>query len=159
MAYCSPAKPRSGYIAARDQSMVESSVTEAGKTLPVFTFCDEHSKIHNTNTKPKKKLRKQRFSKLSLKRNSSQWRKRMQILHGKYFVNHSFSDSVVFFDKTYSCLHRMTATVYFANRQSNYQYFLLFITCTCRLCKLSRCNFYGTFAFKRAIAHMRYVVK
>ena len=37
----------------------------------------------------------------------------MQILHGKYFVNHSFSDSVVFFDKTYSCLHRMTATVFF----------------------------------------------
>ena len=33
------------------------------------------------------------------------------------------------------------------------------VTCTCRLCKLSRCNFYGTFAFKRAIAHMRYVVK
>ena len=78
----------------------------------------------------------------------------------------------------------MTATVYFVNRQSNKQYFLflnyyyflvdliflflffyyffkffLFITCTCRLCKLSRCNFYGTFAFKRAIAHMRYVVK
>ena len=38
MAYCSPAKPRSGYITARDQSMVESGVTEAGKTLPVFTL-------------------------------------------------------------------------------------------------------------------------
>ena len=55
MAYCSPAKPRSGYITTRDQSMVESGVTEAGKKLPVFTFCDEHSKTHNTNTKPKKK--------------------------------------------------------------------------------------------------------
>ena len=69
----------------------------------------------------------------------------------------------------------MTATVNFVNRQSDYQYFFflnyyllvgliflflfLFITCTCRLCKLSRCNFYGTFAFKRAFAHMRYVVK
>ena len=55
LAYCSPAKPRSGYITTRDQSMVESGVTEAGKKLPVFTFCDEHSKTHNTNTKPKKK--------------------------------------------------------------------------------------------------------
>ena len=26
--------------------------------------------------------------------------------------------------KAYSCLHRMTATVYFVNRQSDYQYFL-----------------------------------
>ena len=26
--------PRSGYITARDQSMVESGVTEGGKTLP-----------------------------------------------------------------------------------------------------------------------------
>ena len=61
MACSSPAKPRSGYITARDQSMVESGVTEAGKTLPVFTFCDEHSKIHNTNTKPKKTLESNDF--------------------------------------------------------------------------------------------------
>ena len=27
---------RSGYITARDQSMMESGVTEGGKTLPVF---------------------------------------------------------------------------------------------------------------------------
>ena len=38
---------RSGYIAARDQSMVESGVTEAGKTLPVFFFMNEHN---NTTT-------------------------------------------------------------------------------------------------------------
>ena len=59
---------RSGYITARDQSMVESGVTEGGKkpTLPVFFFVNEHN---NTNTKPQAK--KQRFLKLSQKRNSS----------------------------------------------------------------------------------------
>ena len=51
--------PRSGYITARDQSMVESDVTEGGKTLPVFFFVNEHN---NTNTKPQAK--RQRFSKL-----------------------------------------------------------------------------------------------
>ena len=62
--------PRSGYITARDQSMVESGVTEGGKTLPVFLFVNEHNNIHkNTNMKPQAK--KQRFSKLSQKRNSS----------------------------------------------------------------------------------------
>lgn len=68
----------------------------------------------------------------------------------------------------------MTATVYFVNRQSNYQYFLFLII----IIIFSWFNFsiylllvyidyvdyhvvifYGTFAFKRAIAHMRYVVK
>ena len=58
--------PRSGYITARDQSMVESGVTEGGKTLPVFFFVNEYN---NTHTKPQAK--KQRFLKLSHKRNSS----------------------------------------------------------------------------------------
>ena len=44
--------PRSGYITARDQSMVESGVTEGGKTLPVFFFVNEHN---NTNMKPQAK--------------------------------------------------------------------------------------------------------
>ena len=62
--------PRSGYITARDQSMVESGVTEGGKTLPVFFFVNEHNNIqNNTNMKPQAK--KHRFSKLSQKRNSS----------------------------------------------------------------------------------------
>ena len=65
--------------------MVESGVTEGGKTLPVFTFGNEHN---NTNMKPQAK--KQQFSKISQKRNSSWWRKKMQIIIGKYFVNHSF---------------------------------------------------------------------
>ena len=30
--------PRSGYITARDQSMVESVVTEGGKNTPSFLF-------------------------------------------------------------------------------------------------------------------------
>ena len=54
--------PRSGYITARDQSMVESGVTEGGKTLPVFLFVNEHN---NTNTKPQAK--RQRFLNLSQK--------------------------------------------------------------------------------------------
>ena len=45
--------PRSGYIAARDQSMVESGVTEGGKnTQLVFFFVNEHN---NTNMKPEAK--------------------------------------------------------------------------------------------------------
>ena len=44
---------RSGYIAARDQSMVESGVTEGGKnTQLVFFFVNEHN---NTNMKPEAK--------------------------------------------------------------------------------------------------------
>ena len=62
--------PRSGYITSRDQSMVESGVTEGGKTLPVFFFVNEHNNIHN-NTNMKPQAKKQRFSKLSQKRNSS----------------------------------------------------------------------------------------
>ena len=52
--------PRSGYIKARDQSMVEGGVAEGGKTLAVFFFSNEHN---NTNTKPQTK--KQRFLKSS----------------------------------------------------------------------------------------------
>ena len=44
--------PRSGYITARDQSMVESGMTEGKKTLPVFFSVNEHN---NTNTKPQAK--------------------------------------------------------------------------------------------------------
>ena len=45
--------PRSGYITARDQSMVESGVTaKGGKTLPVFFFVNEQN---NTNMKPQAK--------------------------------------------------------------------------------------------------------
>ena len=59
--------PRSGYITARDQGMVESGVTEGGKnTAWVFFFVNEHN---NTNTKPQAK--KQRFLKFSQERNSS----------------------------------------------------------------------------------------
>ena len=60
--------PRSGYITARDQSMVKSGVTEGGKTLPVFFFVNEPNNL-NTNIKPQAK--KQRFLKSSQKRNSS----------------------------------------------------------------------------------------
>ena len=58
--------PRSGYITARDQSMVESGMTGGKKTLPVFFSVNEHN---NTNTKPEAK--KQRFLKSSQNRNSS----------------------------------------------------------------------------------------
>jgi len=55
-----------GYITARDQGMVESGVTEGGKNTASFLFVNEHN---NTNMKPQAK--KQRFSKLFQKRNSS----------------------------------------------------------------------------------------
>ena len=45
--------PRSGYITARDQNMAESGVTEAGKTLPIFTFGDEHD-LNTTMSPPHK---------------------------------------------------------------------------------------------------------
>ena len=62
--------PRSGYITARDQSMVESGVTKGGKNTASFLFRYEHNNIpNNTNMKPQAK--KQRFSKSSQKRNSS----------------------------------------------------------------------------------------
>ena len=58
--------PRSSYITACDQSMVERSMTEGRKkhcqVLPVFFFVIERN---NTNTKPQAK--KQRFFKLSQK--------------------------------------------------------------------------------------------
>ena len=61
--------PRSGYMTAHDQSMVESGVTEGGTNtarschwLPVFFFMNEH----NNNMKPQAK--KQRFPNLSQKR-------------------------------------------------------------------------------------------
>ena len=45
--------PRSEYITARDQSMVESGVKEGGKnTQLVFFFVNEHN---NTNMKPEAK--------------------------------------------------------------------------------------------------------
>ena len=84
--------PRSGYITAHDQSMVESGVWQrAGKTLPVFFFVNEYN---NTNTKPQAK--KQRFLKLSQKFPEE----KQQLVEGKdadnirkvlLFVNHSFS--------------------------------------------------------------------
>ena len=45
---------RSGYITARDQSMVESGVTEVGKNqhCQFSFFVNEHN---NTNTKPQAK--------------------------------------------------------------------------------------------------------
>ena len=56
--------PRSGYITARDQSIMESGVTESGKTLPGFFFMNKHNNL-NTNTKLQAK--KKEF----LKRNNS----------------------------------------------------------------------------------------
>ena len=85
---------RSGYIAARDQSMVESGVTEGGKNtarLPVFFFVNGHN---NTIKKPQAK--KQRFLKLSQKFPAG----KQQLVEEKdaddirkvrLFVNHSFS--------------------------------------------------------------------
>ena len=44
--------PRSGYITARDQSMVESGATEGGKnTVSFFFSVNEHDNLI-TNTKP-----------------------------------------------------------------------------------------------------------
>ena len=54
--------PCSGYITARDQSMVEVAWQKAGKTLPVFFFVNEHN---NANTKAQ--CKKQWFLKLSQK--------------------------------------------------------------------------------------------
>ena len=40
--------PRSGYITARDQSMVESGVTESGKnTASFFFFVNEHQQLEH----------------------------------------------------------------------------------------------------------------
>ena len=56
---------RSGYITARDQSMVESGVIEGGKNTASFLF-REWTQQHNHEASSWK-----RFSKLSQKRNSS----------------------------------------------------------------------------------------
>ena len=55
---------RSGYVTARDQSIVESGVTEGGKDTAGSCqfYLNEHN---NTNTKPQSK--EQRFLKLSQK--------------------------------------------------------------------------------------------
>ena len=61
--------PRSGYITARDQSMVKSGVTESGKNTAsffFFFFLWMNTSNLNTNTKPQAK--KQRFLKSSQKR-------------------------------------------------------------------------------------------
>ena len=50
----------------RDQSMVESGVIEGGKNTASFFIVNEHN---NANTKPQAK--KQRFLKLSKKRNGN----------------------------------------------------------------------------------------
>ena len=57
--------PRSGYITARDQSIMESGVTEGGKTLPGFFFMNKHNNLNTNRTKPQAK--KKQF----LKRNNS----------------------------------------------------------------------------------------
>ena len=57
--------PCSGYITARDQSMVESGVTEGRKNTASFFFVNEHD-----NTNVKSQAKKQLFLKLSQKRNS-----------------------------------------------------------------------------------------
>ena len=59
--------PRSGYITARDQSMVESGVTEGAKNCqipPIFFFVSGHNR---TQTRNLKLIKKQRFLKLSQK--------------------------------------------------------------------------------------------
>ena len=86
---------RSGYIAARDQSMVESGVTEGWKNtagLPVFFFVNEHN---NTVTKPQAK--KQPFLKLSQKFPVEEKQQLVELKDADdirkvlLFVNHSFS--------------------------------------------------------------------
>ena len=52
--------PRSGYITARDQSMVESGVTEGGKNTASFLFREWTQQLHN-NTNAKPQAKKQRF--------------------------------------------------------------------------------------------------
>ena len=54
--------PRSGYITARDQSMVESGVTEGEKNTARSCQFSFSKMNNNTNTKPQAK--KQRFLKL-----------------------------------------------------------------------------------------------
>ena len=42
--------PRSGYITARDQSMVESDVTEGGKNTVSFLFLERTQHKHETSS-------------------------------------------------------------------------------------------------------------
>ena len=60
--------PRSGYSTTRDQSMVESGVTEGGKNTASFPF---HEWTQQLNTNKKFQAKKQRFLKSFQKRNSS----------------------------------------------------------------------------------------
>ena len=61
--------PRSGYITARDQSMVESGVTESGKnTASFFFFFFSWMNTSNLNTNTKPQAKKQGFLKSSQKR-------------------------------------------------------------------------------------------
>ena len=46
--------PRSGYITARDQSMVESGVTEGGKNTASFLFREWTQQHNNTTTQQHK---------------------------------------------------------------------------------------------------------
>ena len=61
--------PRWGYITARDQSMVQSGVTEGGENTASFFFVNFVKEHNNTNTKAQ--VKQQRFLKLFQKRNSS----------------------------------------------------------------------------------------
>ena len=61
--------PRWGYITARDQSMVQSGVTEGGENTASFFFVNFVKEHNYTNTKPQ--VKQQRFLKLFQKRNSS----------------------------------------------------------------------------------------
>ena len=60
--------PRSGYITARDQSMVKSGVTESGKNTASFFFFFLWMNTSNLNTNTKPQAKKQRFLKSSQKR-------------------------------------------------------------------------------------------
>ena len=85
---------RSGYIAARDQSMVESGVTEGGKNTA--RSCRFSISWMNTTPITKPQAKKQRFLKLSQKFPDE----KQQLVEEKdaddirkvlLFVNHSFS--------------------------------------------------------------------
>ena len=60
--------PRSGYITARDQSMVGSGVTEGGKNTVSFLFRESTQQLEHEH---EASSQKQRFLKSSQKRNNS----------------------------------------------------------------------------------------
>ena len=68
---------RSGYITARDQSMVRVVWQKAGKTLPVFFFVNEHNNL-DTNMKPQAK--KTTIFKVIPEEKKQLWRKKMLII-------------------------------------------------------------------------------